>query len=286
MCLPNHSTVTHDDDDDDDDVKSMLWQMEMRTVHSLTINLQLLLTFTSQVSKSVSHCGQAVCWAVLGNLSSSSPSPLSRYILFQLSDQNNCSQSWQIRNSYSCPELCNFLYFQETLPMFKACIDVRQSAVLSLTGRYINSARAQFLSGKGGSWETLQPSKWKLKQSGIWIKQQNCHSLTVPNCPVACSKLWIQRPLEAPLCASADRWSRARRSNSLALSLSRCLPLLCLCLSRSWPNKHEVMVTAALWYNSASGRGDAPESNTVSSTELIAQRESEREALRGRRGVV
>ncbi|KAM9339817.1 DEP domain-containing mTOR-interacting protein-like [Symphorus nematophorus] len=33
------------------------------------------------------------------------------------------------------------------------------------------------------------------------------------------------------------------------------------------------MVTAAFWYKSASGRGDAPESNTVSSSELITQRE-------------
>ena len=81
-------------------------------------------------------------------------------------------------------------------------------------------------------------------------------------------------------------------SLSLSLSLSSCLPLLCLCLSRSRANTHEVMVTAALWYKSASGRGDAPESNTVSSTEPLTQRgregggEGRRGALWGSRGVV
>lgn len=46
------------------------------------------------------------------------------------------------------------------------------------------------------------------------------------------------------------------------------------------------MVTAALWYKSASGRGDAPESNTVSSSELITQREGERGTPREKRGCI
>lgn len=36
-------------------------------------------------------------------------------------------------------------------------------------------------------------------------------------------------------------------------------------------------MTAALWYKSASGRGDAPESNTVSSSEQTTRKERERE---------
>lgn len=179
---------------------------------------------------------------------------------------------------------------------------MRQSAVPSLTGRCINSARAQsffFFRWREGAAHINRPNE-KLKHSDMRIQERNCHSLTVPNCPVACSKQWIhlwhppkksrklrncgQSPVEAPLCASPDRWSRAQESNSLSLSLSSCLPLLRLCLSRSWANKHEVMVTAALWYKSASGRGDALESNTVSSTELITQR-GERGTQRENRGL-
>lgn len=62
---------------------------------------------------------------------------------------------------------------------------------------------------------------------------------------------------------------------SPALSLSTCLPLLSLSLPLSLgldPIRDEVMVTAALWYKRASGRGDAPESDTVSSIER-SQRE-------------
>lgn len=157
--------------------------------------------------------------------------------------------------------------------------------------------------------------KWKLKQSNTEIKRHNWHSLTVPKFSEAFfqrlniflvfplkkkkvnDQMWpmSDRRSSVHLCRSMKRSAGFQSSPSLShthiftLSLTHtCSLSLHLfafarsrCLSLGLDPRDEVMITAALWYKSASGRGDAPESNTVSSIELITERERDREG-RGR----